>query len=519
MIPPSILFSGMMTAPRSRILAAVSSMVILVWLVIVTVLARRFNVPSGDGLIYSLPFSTARHPFDLGIPHLGNFRQYGEAWGHHWPGSMWLRGLLFYLISYSRVADVAVLSLFQAAAAWICARLVWRATGNFLFAALVLVVVLSDRLLLLACAGNRFEAIPVAVVAVLFANACTGISRRNGWWKQLVRAAAFLCPTLHPYALVMGLMVILYECARGIRCVPREREPFVRLAFFAAGFAATALWLAVVPIHREQFLTNLALQNSFYQSWNSVASGLGNYRMGSGVWLWMGGLLSAALLACGVGRLQNLAPEWRFLAPALFLSVIAMHTLTRCENFHYLTFGSPLAAVLVAVALHTLFFRKSAVSRLFACAAMSAMVAPHALVIPYRMFQFYQAGRPDLQAGLSSVLRELPAEATVFGCYLFWPVAGERPPASFRFSTFPIASRKAWREHYEQQLASSAKLGDFLIIDNSSYGQPDRFGLHPTFPQNPPDPTCWKWKRDHKQLFPGAVAWGIDLSIYEFNHP
>ena len=194
-----------------KAIIAIGAAISVIWLVLVCQLAQRFNIPSGDGILYSLPLAVARHPLDLGIPYLNNFDGYGSSWGHHWPGAMWLKGVVFMALPYSRIADVAVLSLFQWLAAATAGWLVWRATGNMWSAAAAVILLLSDRLLLQACFGNRFESIAVAVVLLLFANSVTGFGNRGALSRAFTCLLAFLCPTLHPYALVMGALILGHD--------------------------------------------------------------------------------------------------------------------------------------------------------------------------------------------------------------------------------------------------------------------------------------------------------------------
>lgn len=500
---------------------ATSAAISLLWLVASCLLAERFNVPSGDGILYSLPLAAAKHPFDLGIPFLNDFDGYGSSWGHHWPGAMWLRGLIFFALPYSRMADVAVLAMFQLLAAATASCLVWATTRKLWPAAATLILILSDRLLLLACAGNRFESIPVAVVLLLFANSAAGLDRRHAGWRWLMRTLAFLCPTLHPYGLVTGAMILGYDCLAARRQGTSPRECGLRMGAFVLGCVAVAAWFGTQPDALRQFAANLALQKSFYQDWNSVIHGLGNYRAGGGLALWGTGVVAACLLAAGWPALKNGSfvppgPAWRFLAPTLFASVIAIHTLTRCENFHYLAFGSPFAVMMAGVAAARIPAGTRAVFRWIPAAALSAITAMHGILLPYRILQFKQAGMPDLGAELSAVLRQVPANRTIYIPSLFWPVAIHDRTHEIRWSTFPVASPRQVRERYEREAYAAAKPGDTLIIDNAGARQPDRFGVHPTFAQLPPDPSKWARVADRKLLFPGSIPWGLDLSVYEF---
>ena len=250
-----------LSASKAPTIAALT-LVSAIWLGIVCILAERFNVPSADGILYSLPLAHAKHPFDLGVPYLNDFEGYGSSWGHQWPGSMWLRALVFMILPYSRVADVAVLSLFQLLTAFTAAGLVFRATAKVIPSLAALVMILSDRLLLLACAGNRFESLAVAVVLLLFANTVTDFSRHHRSWRWLMLLAAFLCPTLHPYGLALGGLILGYEFL-AIRSQPdRSRVEWIaRFSAFVLGCAALVLWFLAQPEAWKQFAANSRCNN------------------------------------------------------------------------------------------------------------------------------------------------------------------------------------------------------------------------------------------------------------------
>lgn len=495
---------------------ALSAMVAIstTWLLTVCVLATRFNIPSGDGILYSLPLAVARHPFDFGIPFLDGFEGYGSFWGHQWPGTMWLRGLIFSALPYSRTADVAVLSAFQLLAAATAGWLVWKATDKIWPSAAAFVMMLSDRLLLLACAGNRFEAIPVAVVLLLFANSTGAINPRKAGWHWLTCVLAFACPTLHPYALAMGGLILGYDCISArLRNDPSRRQCDLRLASFFCGCLALAAWFAFQPEAMRQFTANITLQKSFSRNWNSVIDGLSNYRISGGLVLWGAGLLASCALVTGVVR-SSLG--WRFLAPSLFLVVAAIHTVTRCENFTYLAFGTPFAVMMVCVAVAKPAGESASILRWLAVASLATIIAIHAIILPYRIRQFWQAGRPNIDASLTAILNETPRDATVYLPYMFWPAAARDKTHHIHWSTLPIASLRATRERYEKTAYATAKPGDRLIIDCGAASLPDRFGVHPTFPQLPPDPVRWNLIANHKLLFAGSIPWGFDLAVYEF---
>jgi len=494
------------------------------WLVLVCQLAARFNIPSADGILYSLPFAAAKHPFDLGIPFLDNFDGYGSSWGHHWPGTMWLKGLVFFVLPYSRAADVAVLSAFQLFAAVTAAWVVWKTTARIWPAAAALILLLSDRLLLLACAGNRFETIAVAVVVGLFAHCVTGCGNRGAGSRAVTCLLFFLCPTLHPYALALGGIILGYDCLsrsqrHGVDCVPRAGA-------FVLGCLAVMAWFVTQPDAMRQFAANLAMQKSFFHNWNSVWDGLGNYRLGGGVMLWLAGLAAACALVVGRNRnLAPLSPAMRFLAPALLVTVIAIHTITRCENFHYLAFGSPFAVIMVCVAAARTFPSVHGSNgtlpaiRGLAAVGLGLIVLAHATILPYRLLQFARAGCPDLNAEMNAIIGRIPAGRAVYIPHLLWPVVLRDRNHEIRWFTFPLASPRRTRERYEQLAYAKARPGDILIVENTSAGSSDLFGLYPTFCVQPPDSAKWRRTDKWQHLFPGSVPWGLDLSVYEFKAP
>lgn len=507
----------------SKSAIAVTAFASLVWLIVVSTLAIRFNVPSSDGIMYSLPFAAAHGPLEFDIPFLDNFDGYGRAWGHHWPGAMWVKAVIFQFVPYSRGADVVILSLFQLLTAITAAGIVWRATCKLWPAALTLVIVLSDRLLLLTCAGNRFETIPVAVVILLIAGFQCRPGTRNATWRWLMASLAFLSPTLHPYSLALGGIIVGSEflVARRNNSPTQLRDTALPVAFIL-GCAILTGWFVLQPEALKQFSNNLDLQKSFYQSWNSVIGGLTNYRLGGGLALWGAGIIASGLWIAGYPKLNTschgpLSSEWRFLIPILFLTVILIHTLTRCENFHYLTFGSPLAAIMICIYTGTAMTSSRRPIRWLPAAGVAGIAALHAILLPYRVLQFRNAGMPDLDAEYSAILNAIPAEKTVFIPHPMWPAAITDKRHQIRWFTLPIASRRELRKAYEKTAYADAKPGDMLIVDHGGTGQTDRFGLYPTFSITPPDPALWTPTENHKHLFEGSMPWGIDLSIYTFS--
>jgi hypothetical protein len=505
--------------PSPRLLAGLVAFLSLAWLGLNAFLAARFSLASGDSMMYSLPLAFARHPFDLGIPFLGDFDGFGSAWGHQWPGAMWLRGLIFTVLPFDRVIDQAVLLVFQWLVAMLSAWCVLTAGAGRLAAALTAVMLLSDRLMLQACAGNRFETVAIAAVMLLFCSLQAG--ERGRAWRWAGRVGALLCPLMHPYALGLGgLMIVAGLIPAWRRACGSRREPWVRAGCFAGGLLLFALWLAIDGESRQQLRDNLALQKSFYVNRNAVIGALTNYRLGGGFLLWGGALLAA--IALGVTKPDRLAHgcklPWtaRLLAPALWLAVAGVHTLSRCENFTYLAFGSPFAMIVVATAVGRWAAQADFRGRCLAIGLLVGLTCLHAAIFPFRLLQFHRAGYPDLAREVEEILERVPAGRRVLIPHVLWPAAVEDRDHEVRWWTFAVASPRATRERYEERAYGDLRAGDVLVVDHGSAGGVDKFGLMPTFPLMPPDPAKWRLVWEKKMLFPGAASWGLDLSGYEF---
>lgn len=503
---------------RFLILAALIS---LAWLAVVCVLGERFRVPSGDGILYSLPFAVAKHPFDLGIPFLDDFQGYGSSWGHNWPGSMWVKGVFFMVLPYSRMADVMILSWFQLLAAMLTGLMVLKSCGKMPIALAAFVIVLSDRILLLTCSANRFESIALAAVLLLYAQTPL-LSPNTVIRKCLGTIAAFLCPILHPYALVLAGIIIAHDLLTSRNNEAAAlKEAGLRLTAFLLGCIMLAGWFMLDAEAWRQFTTNVKLQKSFYTHWDSVMAGLSNYKLCSGFILWSLGLICMFLPASGRCKpsdenLQSRDSRFRLLAPTLLIATIAVHSLTRCENYYYLVFGTPFAVIIAFPALARVSACMPPPVRWMPLAGIAAVTLLHATILPHRLFQFWKAGKPDLSQECADVLRSLPPEKTVFIPHPLWAAACEQEKHAIRWFTFPVVSSRMTREAYEKLAYAKAKPGDILIIENIGARQPDKFGNYPTFATTPPDPERWRHLRDHRRIFPGSSPWGIDLSLYEF---
>lgn len=501
-------------------LAVLAAAVSLIWLALVCLLAERFNVPSADGIMYSLPFAGFKGFANFGIPFLRNFEGYGEAWGHNWPGSMWIKAAFYSAVPYSRMTDVGLASAFQLLTAFACGIYLRRATASLWPSVAAFVILLSDRILLLSVAGNRPEAFAVALVVVLFLCVSTGRDC-EGFRFHAAIACAFLCASLHPYSLVLSAVIIggALHRARRRNGSLGLRDGGLPLAFIL-GCGSMAAWFLMSPAALAQFTANLALQNSFYQSWNAVFQGLGNYRLGAGHLLWF--VAATAGIGRCLARLRHPpAPKdhavafWETMAVVLFFTVILLHTATRCENFHYLAFGAPFAVIIVISAAVGI-SKTGVVPAWVAVGAVVAIMVPHAVILPHRLLQFQRAGFPDLGTEYASVLGEIDPRRAVYIPHSLWPAATLEKDRDIRWFTFPVASSAATRKRYEAAAYADAKPGDILIIENGGAAQEDRFGVYPTFAILPPDPRVWRHVEDQKKIFPGSVPWGIDLSIYEY---
>lgn len=492
----------------------------LAWLAVVCMLAERFRVPSGDGIMYSLPFAVAKHPFNLGIPFLDDFHGYGSSWGHHWPGSMWIKGLFFVILPYSRMTDVMILSSFQLVAAMLTGLMVLKACGKMPIALAACALILSDRILLLTCSANRFESIALAAVLLLYAQT-PQLSPITIIRRCLGTMAAFLCPILHPYALVLAGIIIAHDfLTSGTNGRAALKEPTLRLMAFLLGCMMLAGWFILDAEAWRQFTTNVKLQKSFYTHWDSVIAGLSNYKMHGGVILWSLGLVCVLLPSSGRGKSRdgNLPPldsRFRVLGPVLLIATMAVHSLTRCENYYYLVFGTPFAVIIAFSALSRISAGMPPAARWMPLAGIAAVTLLHASILPHRLFQFWKAGMPDLGQACTDVLNSLPPEKTLFIPHPLWAAACGQENARIRWFTFPVVSSKLTRQAYEELTFAKAKPGDILIIENIGARQPDKFGNYPTFATTPPDPERWRHLRDHKWVFAGSSPWGIDLSLYE----
>ena len=544
-LPPlvDIKFPSIMPALRTKSIVALVALFSILWLAANYVLAARFSISGSDGVMYSLPLAFAKHPFDLGIPFLSNFEGYGSAWGHQWPGALWIKGLIFWLVPYSKLADVMVLAVFQWLVAGVAAVCVWRTTGVIWASAAAWIILLSDRLMLNTCWGNRFETIAIAVLLILFADSLETSSGsktpgtrsqkmdspRGTPWRWIVRLAAFLCPTVHPYAFALGLLIIAFDlvCPLVFKGA-KPRDAFWKVGCFMAGILATIAWFMTQPEALRQFTANLALQKSFFSNWNTVIDGLRvNYRLGGGLLLWGVAFWAGASLAIGFQKRRNggsvEASALRLLTPSLLLAVFAIHTVTRCENYNYLAFGAPFAVVLICVQAALISAKRPYPAarhhlsgRCIPVVLALLVLSLHATIIPFRILQFIRAGSPDLRLETAEVLAGIPAGRAVYIPHILWPAAAEDRNHEIRWFTFPIASPRQLRERYEAMAYAKAKPGDFLVIDNSTASGVDKFGLKPTFNLSPPDPTRWKLSGTATHLFQGSIQWGVDLSIYEF---
>lgn len=492
-----------------------------IWWIVATTVAARWTVLGTDSIMYALPLGVERHPFDLGIPFLGDFESYSHYWGHQWPGALWVRGVIFMVLPFSHASDFAVIAFFQWVAATVCGAMVWRWTRQAWLGLSCALLILSDRIFLDG-ANHRAETLAAACLALLCYDLSLAREAQGRWGRWSAALADFLIPSVHPYAMVLGGLLIAGEAAEGWRTDGRiQRRSWVRLALFASGGAALVAWYALQPRALEQLRANIELQKTFSQHWNTVWLGLGNYRLGSGYALWaaaVGAMIFLWTAATPETTARRGREAWRWIFPCWFLTIPFLQTVTRCENFNYLSLACPPAAVLITSAVSALDEQGRLGPRralMGARVALLALVGLFGLVLPYRALLWWRNGHPDLRSELTAVLAEIPAGATVFIPPSFWDAALMDRRHQFRQWTFSVASTVERRRRYETQAYGMARAGDFLIVDRQLAAGYDRFGVLPTLPLLPPDAQIWSPRFEHVHLFEGAIRWGHDYAIYE----
>jgi hypothetical protein len=495
----------------------------LVWLMAMTRLLYDFNVLSPDSVMYALPIAVMQHPFHLGIPYLNDFMGYGEHWGHHWPGALWVKAVIFSVIPYRPWIDLLYNLLLLLFVGLLTGWIVGKTTGSKLLSLFSVVLVCSDRILVGGIGFMRIEIVGMFSFNLLLAlSVIPSESRKRFPVLAVVFLGAFLSAACHPYSMVLAAtFTALYGAFLLLRRRSLDKFFFVLCAGFVSGIALFMLWLLLQPECMRQFVTNLQLQRGFYQNYNSLYEGLMyNYRFGSGVVLWGAAIVAAIslLLNSGVRRTirSNTEDEMAIIAAILFLVLCFMHTVTKCENFYYLGFGSPLVAILLSVATARLnqgrykWIGNITQGVFFGIAILSFSL------FPLRLYTYYSAGFPSIIDSKKSLLGSIPPGSTVFIPPDLWNVAYSDTAHCFKFWTFCVASSISIRHEYETKAYRDLNSRCYLVVNEAAAGSSDRFGIGPTFNISPPDNRHWVPFNRLKQMFHGKVPWGLNYVVYKY---
>jgi len=278
------------------------------------------------------------------------------------------------------------------------------------------------------------------------------------------------------------------------------------------------LYYALIPEAREQFLGNLALQNSFNEGsrWGFFTTHLRFYH-------WLGYPLYAAWLLATPFVFWKLyrrkSPEEMFAAWALPLAAVAVpgiFVLTRSANNTYATLGTPFAAILLTVAVG-LIPQARRPWRFAVEAALVLLAMGFLSVYPYRWLVFFKSGRPDFPAEMREVVGRMPPGVRVYIPPPMWDVAQKDASHDYRLNSLSIAAPWEVRLAYEKNIYAEAKAGDVLVVDRISGKTGDPWGFLPTFETRPPDARYWKPAFEAIRKIPGAGNdFGYDLAVYEF---
>lgn len=497
----------------------------LVWLLVNIYLSIHFRLPNSDSIMYGLPLTVAKGPFDLKIPYLGDFESYGRAWGHQWPGGMWIRAGIFTIVPFTREADMAFYLGCQWLSAFLIGYLIWNTTRNRWLVVGAFLMMLSDRLVMISLELHRFEALAVLSVVALTTFAWKlgpGIS----WpWYLMGGAAAFFAPMVHPYAgplaaLLLTLLLFkaffLRECAK--------RDAVLMWGLFAAGIAAMASWFFFQPEAWEQYARNMALQKSFSKNFNVIWPQLAvAYRAQSGRILWLFAIVVSAGFLAGRPALLKTIPGFSFLRmalPGVLVGTIFLQTVTRCNNYVYLIMGNGAGIAMIAIMVQALMRSKSPwrwVGQALT-AVFLATVLLWAAITPYRFYQYARAGLPDFRRVTDGLLKDIPAGRKVYFPPPLWDsVTRLHLNHDYRLWTFAVASSEDRRKRYEDKAYFDAAPGDILIVDCLALQGPDTWGYLPTRNIVPPDERKWKLIKKERKLFPGGnVDFGYDFEVYEY---
>ncbi len=503
------------------------------WLVINVHISTHFRLLNSDSILYGLPLAVSTGPLDLRIPFIGDFETYGRAWGHQWPGAMWVRASLFAAVPFSRDLDIGFLLICQWLSAFLAGWMVWKCIGIRTLAVCAALLVLSDRLIMTGVELHRFEALAGLSIMMLLSSAWRADLLTPGMWLVLGCSGAFLAPATHPYTgplalVVLGALALKAFWFRECRC----RDALLMGFFFLIGLAALFVWFYLQPAALEQYLRNVELQKSFSINYNPgnynvVWQQLVDYRFQTGRILWSLSLIAAIGLFFGRPKNVQLLPGFsflRFALPGLLGGVIFLHTVTRCNNHSYLTLGNAAAGMILATYGGTLVKAPRAFLRMTGIAASVVFVmiaVTWATITPYRVYQYARAGFPDLERYVDDILREIPADRKVYLSPPFWDAATRLDlPHEYRLWTFAIASSEERRARYEDWAYSDLKPGDILLVDRLALRLGDKWGFLPTKKVLPPDNRYWKKKKTLKRLFTGGASdFGYDFEVYEYTGP
>lgn len=497
----------------------------LAWVLVNVYISTRFRFPNSDSIMYGLPLTVSKGPFDLKIPYLGDFESYGRVWGHQWPGAMWIRAGIFGIIPFARELDMSFYLICQWLSAVLAAGLVWKSTSSRWPTVGTAVLAISDRLSIMSLELHRFEAIGVLSLVALF-NFSWRLGPAMAWpWYVAGYTAAFFSPTVHPYTGPLGALVLAILLIKAF--VFREcdkRDALLACGFFVVGLIALVLWYALQPEAWEQYRRNVELQMSFSKSFNVVWSKLAvGYRFQSGRILWGLALLASMGLLAGRPTSLKCIPGFSFLRlalPGMILGIIFIQTVTRCNNYSYFVVATPFVGAALAIMSWGLFQSSGRPIGYALAAAFFALVLLWSMIFPYRIYQYARVGYPDVRRVTDEILLDIPQGRKVYFPPPFWDsVTRLHLNHDYRQWTFAVASSEDRRKRYENKAYADVAPGDILIVDHLSLQVADTWGFLPTKNILPPDERKWKLLKTKKRLFPGATEFGYDFEIYEYVGP
>ena len=508
------------------------------WILSTAWLIVRFRALDSDSIMYGLPLAFAKGPFSLSIPLIGDFPPYSTAWGHQWPGAMWLRGALFSVIPFERWIDISLLLACQFCAAFLGGAIVWRLTRGAAASLCTVAVILSDRVVIAGLQLHRFEAIVIlALVALLLALIHTAGSGKaetqdgpiqkpksnpqnpSPPWLIVSFFAAFVAACTHPFG--MAISAGLVGMAGLDWLVLRRRfagAALVPATGFLLGVASVAAYFVLVPEAKAEFLANLALQNAFNGGSRLALLTHLRYYHWVGFPLWGLSILAIPLVFWKLihrQRADAVFSAWAL--PLAALAVPVLFFLTRSANNSYAALGTPFVAILLATAVALIPRDRQPLLRPMATILLCLLAFGFLTVFPYRWLVFFKSGRPDFPAEMREIVGRMPPGVRVFIPPPLWDVARKDPSRNYRLYTLSIASPWNTRLAYEKKLYAEAKQGDILVVDRISGRTGDPWGILPTFETLPPNPRYWKPSFEAIRRIPGAGNdFGYDLAVYEF---